>query len=192
MSHIRKRVYAVLSGIPLISIFLFGLSAVLAYLFIFGFIWGAGYYPTPAKEIDNAGELLEPNKGSEIYDLGCGFGKVIFRLARKYPEAKFIGVDVDPLKYVWCQIALRVNHLGGRVTFLRKNLLDVDLSNATGIFVFLSEETSIMEHLKEKIFRETSPNTRIASYIHGFKSWEPSEERGGVALYIVTQKEAQD
>lgn len=178
-----------MSGITLISIFLFGLSAVLSYLFIFGFIWGAGYYPTPSKEIDNAGELLEPKKGSEIYDLGCGFGKVIFRLARKYPEAKFIGVDVDPLKYAWCRIAIHFSHLGGRVTILRKNLLDVDLSNATGIFVFLSEETSIMEHLKEKIFSETSPGTRIASYIHRFKSWKPSEEKGSVSLYIVTQKE---
>src|SRR5208283_5692092 len=133
---------------PLLSIALFVVAGILTYLFVVGFIWGAGYYPTPKKEIINAGELLEIKPGSTIYDLGCGFGKVVFTLARRYPESKFIGVDIDPVKTRWCNFAVRFGGFSNRVKIIRQNILRVDLSDATGVYIFLSNETRIMARLR--------------------------------------------
>ncbi|MHB8568185.1 MAG: methyltransferase [Nitrososphaerales archaeon] len=168
---------------PVISIFLFSLAIVIAYLFVSGFIWGAGYYPTPKREIDNAGYLLDPKPGTSIFDLGCGFGKVVVMLAAKYPEANFVGVEVDPLKYLWCKMMINLHHLDNRVRVVRENLLDVDISSASGIFVFLSEETSIMEKLQKKIMKEAKPGIKVVSYVHKFRSWEPSAQKGRARLY---------
>lgn len=177
---------------PIISIALFVLAGAVAYLFIFGFVWGAGYYPTPKNEILIAGELLDPKPGSTIYDLGSGFGKVVMTLASKYRYARFVGVDIDPLKYWWSVFEARRRGLEGNVTILRRNLLQVDLSDASGIFIFLSADTRIMRDLHKKILREVKPGTHIVSYVHKFKSWAPSLERGNVRLYVVPPKDLRD
>ena len=128
---------------PLVSIVLFVIAGILTYLFVVGFIWGAGYYPSPKKEIINAGVLLDIKPGSTIYDLGCGFGKVVFTLAKKYPESKFVGVDIDPVKTRWCNFALKLNGLS-QVRIIRQNILRANLSDASGVYIFLSEETKII------------------------------------------------
>jgi SAM-dependent methyltransferase len=171
--------------IPLLSIALFIAAGIMTYLFVVGFIWGAGYYPTPNKEIINAGELLEIKPGSTIYDLGCGFGKVVFTLAKRYPESKFLGVDIDPVKTGWCNFAVKLSGFSGRVRIIRQNILGVDLSDATRVYIFLSEETRIMEHLREKMFDEMKPGSLVVSYVHRFQSWEPSAQKGDLRLYIV-------
>jgi len=42
-----------------------------------------------------------------------------------------------------------------------------------------------MTELQKKIARETRPGTRVVSYIHKFRSWTPTQERGNVRLYVV-------
>ena len=174
---------------PLLSIALFAVAGVLTYLFIFGFVWGAGYYPSPKKEILEAGDLLEIKAGSTIYDLGCGFGKVVFTLARRYPDTKFVGVDIDPLKISWCKLVVRLEGLSNQVRIVRRNMLQVNLSEGSGVYVFLTEETKIMEYLKEKMFREMKPGTRVVSYVHKFHSWEPSVQKGSLRLYVIPSPE---
>ena len=170
---------------PLVSIVLFAVAGIMTYLFVVGFIWGAGYYPTPKKEIIKAGELLDIRAGSTIYDLGCGFGKVVFTLAKRYPESKFVGVDIDPVKTGWCNFAIRLGGFSSRVRIIRQNILRVNLSDATGVYIFLSQETRIMEYLKEKMFNDMKPGSSVVSYVHRFQSWEPSAQNGDLRLYIV-------
>jgi len=177
-----------LTAIPLVSLLLFGSAIIIGYVFVFGFAWGAGYYPTPAKAIDDAGKLLDPKEGDRVFDLGCGFGKVVLRLAKRYPNVYFTGVEVDPIKFLWCKLAIRANHLGGRVEVVRENLLRMDLSDASGIFVFLSRETSIMDRLQKKVFAETREGTKVVSYVHKFKHWTPSERVGETSLYVVPRR----
>ncbi|HZW56682.1 MAG TPA: class I SAM-dependent methyltransferase [Nitrososphaerales archaeon] len=171
--------------VPIISIALFVFAGAIAYLFVFGFVWGAGYSPTPKKEILAAGELLDPKPGSIVYDLGSGFGRVVMTLGSKYRETRFVGVDIDPLKYWWSASEVKRRDLTRNVAIIRRNLLQVDLSDASGIFIFLSADTKIMTELQKKIARETRPGTRVVSYIHKFRSWTPTQERGNVRLYVV-------
>src|SRR5271157_4359998 len=112
-------------ALPLVSDLLFILAGVLTYLFVVGFIWGAGYYPSPKNRIIAAGKLLDIKPGSRVYDLGCGFGKVVFTLAKEYPDSKFVGVDIDPLTASWCSFAVKLKGLSNQVEIVRQNILKV-------------------------------------------------------------------
>ncbi len=170
--------------IPLVSLLLFGLGIFLAYFFLSGFIWGAGYYPTPKKEIDHIAKLLNLKEGSTFYDLGSGFGGMIISMAERY-NVSCVGVEIDPLKCWWSNMAIRSKKLSRRVSILQENLLDADLQNAERIFIFLSPETRIMARLQEKIFAESKPGTRIVSYVHRFQGWKAEQSLGELHLYCV-------
>jgi len=34
-------------------------------------------------------------RGGDVLDVGCGTGEIIVRLAAKYPEARFTGIDLE-------------------------------------------------------------------------------------------------
>ena len=166
-----------------LSLLLFLLAGVLAYFFLGGFIWGAGFQPTPRSEVEKAGEMLGLKDGMVVYDLGSGFGEVVIQLAKKYP-IRCVGVEIDPLKSWWSKQLVKRNHLEDRIEIVKKNLLEVDLSRADAIFVFLSGGTKIMEELKKKIFAEMKSGTKIVSYAHKFgDDWLPSQEIGDLRLY---------
>ncbi len=170
--------------ILLVSIALFAMAGFLAYLFVSGFIWGAGYFPTSSGEIDNVIRLMNLKEGSTFLDLGSGFGRMILSIAKK-SRVNSVGIEIDPLKCAWTNLMIRSKGLSSRVKVIRQNLLSADIRNADGIFVFLSNETSIMEKLEEKIEHEASPDVRVVSYIHRFKNWAPEASEGDLYLYTL-------
>jgi SAM-dependent methyltransferase len=172
-------------AIPLVSLAFFVLAGAVAYFFLGGFIWGAGYYPTSRKEIERVAQLLELREGSVFYDLGSGFGRMIIAMAERY-DVHCVGVEIDPVKYWWTKLMVRLKNLAGRVTVLHKNLRNADLRNAEKIFIFLSPETDIMSKLKEKILSECKPGTRIVSYVHRFQDWPAEQSAGELSLYSVS------
>jgi SAM-dependent methyltransferase len=183
------------AGLPAESVLLFCLAILVGYVFLSGFIWGAGYYPTARKEIDSIAHLfgLEERKGAvavvepkfTLYDLGSGFGRVILSIAEKY-RACCVGVEIDPIKCWWSRLAIERKGLRRDAKVIRSNILDVDLSSADAVFVFLSEETNIMERLRQKLFREMRPGSRVVSYIHRFPGgWAPEQTSGKLSLYII-------
>ena len=159
-------------------------AGVIAYYFLSGFIWGAGYAPTSRKKIAKVADLLDLKSGQTFYDLGCGYGRMIFAIAESY-NVKCVGVEVDPLKCWWIRFMTRRKKLEDKVTIIHSNFFDVNLENAENVFVFLSNTTSIMKKLKEKLFREMKPGGRVVSYVHRFSDWPPDRVGGDLFLYSI-------
>jgi len=173
--------------LPLVSYLLFALAAFIGYFFLSGFIWGAGYYPTSAKEIDTVVRLLDLKPNWQFYDLGSGYGRMIIRVAQK-SGAHAVGVEVDPIKVWWTRRTIRRKGLEKQVEVIRSNFLDLNLADADAIFVFLSSEGKIMDRLYSKINLECRPGTKIVSFEHKFKSWESTQNEGRLFLYQVTKQ----
>ncbi len=171
---------------PPLTIFLWSLAVVIAYYFLSGFIWGAGYAPTSGKEIENVAELLEIKNGDTFYDLGCGYGRMIFTIAKRH-NANCVGVEIDPLKCWWIKLMIRQKKLEGRVRVVHGNFLDVDLKDVEKAFVFLSTATPIMKKLREKMFQEMKAGAVVVSYTHRFKDWLPQKTQGKLFLYRVPE-----
>jgi len=148
-------------------------------------VWGAGFQPTPREEIEKAGRMLGLKKGVQVYDLGSGFGRVVIELAKKY-RVKCVGIEIDPIKYWWSKQAVKRNHLTDKIVIKRKNLLEVDLSSADAVFVFLSGGTRIMSRLEKKILSEMKQGSKVISYSHRFdRDWEADRQEGELFLYTV-------
>lgn len=49
---------------------------------------------TPYSELRKILFLLSPSRGSKIVDLGAGYGRMGFVLARHYPDATFVGYEI--------------------------------------------------------------------------------------------------
>jgi ubiquinone/menaquinone biosynthesis C-methylase UbiE len=168
-----------------ISIILFCFAAFIGYFFLSGFIWGAGYYPTSKKEIDSVGRLLDIKEGFRFYDLGSGYGRMIITISERF-KARSTGVEIDPIKCWWTKRVIKKKNMTESVRVLSSNFLNVDLRDADGIFVFLTRETKIMEKLREKIFRECRPGTKVVSFEHRFKGWVPINTEGKLFLYLTS------
>lgn len=173
--------------LPLVSLVLFCIAGVIAFYFFSGMIWGVGYTPTSYNEIDRAARTLDLKVGDTLYDLGCGYGRVIFRMAQKF-GTNCVGVEADPLKCWWIRYMIKRKKLEGKVRLIPSNLLDVDLKDVDNVFIFLTKLTRIMARLRVKMLREMKPGARIVSYVHRFDDWEPTESLGELYVYTISTK----
>lgn len=172
----------------LVAIAAVALAAAIAEVFLSGLIWGAGYSPSPHKTVvrmlDAAGVL----EGTKVYDLGSGFGGVVFEAARRY-GATCVGVEIDPLKCWWSRWAAKRKQLDGKVEIRRKNLFDVDVSDADVVFLFLYPP--VMKKVKEKLLKQMKPGKVVVSRSYRLPGWEPevADEKLGAYLYRVPPRE---
>lgn len=74
--------------------------------------------------------------GARILDLGCGGGWSTLALARAYPDAAVVGVDIDEPSVVAARAAAETAGLGERVTFVLADGQDVPGAPYDAAFAF--------------------------------------------------------
>lgn len=127
---------------------------------------GVPFVPTSKRLVRDIFKKFRMTKNDVFYDLGCGDGRLVFYVAKKY-GCRAVGVEVNPLLHCFARLVKKITKTDN-VFFLKKNIFKVDLQEATVIYLFLFPE--IIERLKNKILKECK-NVRIIS--HGFviKGW---------------------
>jgi SAM-dependent methyltransferase len=139
-------------------------AAILAILGVISVMWtdrrGAPWVPTKLGKARRMLEMAEVGPGDVVYDLGCGDGRLIILAARRY-GARAVGIEIDPLRYAWCQALITVLGLRGRVRVIYGDLFSKDLGEADVVTCYLLQETN--RKLQEKFVRELRPGTRIVS-----------------------------
>ena len=76
-----------------------------------------------------------------VYDLGCGDGRVVVAAAVIY-KCKAVGVDIDPACVKKSQANVTLNNVGQRCTIVEGDILKVDFSKATVVYIYLQPELS--------------------------------------------------
>jgi len=173
-------------SIPLISILIWAFAAAIAYYFLGGFLWGAGYAPTNRTEIEKVARFLDLKEGKTFYDLGSGYGRMVIAIAQNC-NVNCIGVEMDPVKCWWTTFMIKRKKLEDKVKIIQSNIFGVNLSEAENVFVFLSNSTQIMKNLREKMFREMKPGAHVVSYVHRFEDWTPEKVEGSLYLYSIPE-----
>lgn len=163
---------------------MFAAAGIIAFYFLGGFLWGAGYAPTSSKEIEKIAQLMDLKEGDTFYDLGCGYGRMIFATAQKY-HVSSIGIEADPVKCAWIRFMIGRKKLQNRVRLIQSDFFKVNLGDATNVFIFLSKATRVMKRLQDKMLGEMKPGAHVVSYVHKFDNWEPKEKLGSLYLYEV-------
>ncbi len=114
---------------------------------------------------------VDVNADDVVYDLGSGDGRIPITAALLF-HAKAVGIEIDRSRYYYSLYKRFILRLGNKVTFLHKNIFDVDLSEATVVVMYLLQETN--EAIADKLLRELKPGTVIISGAFNFPEWEPS------------------
>ena len=118
-----------------------------------------------------------------VYDLGCGDGRIVIASARR--GARGVGIDMDPMPLRMARDGARRAGVAHRVRFIRGDLFQADLRNATVVMLYLSPEVN--RRLMPKLLAELPAGARIVSHKFGMgDSWAPQQtvRAGDSTLYL--------
>ncbi len=130
----------------------------------------APYVASPQEIIDLMLESAGVKPGEMVYDLGCGDGRIVVTAVNKF-RAKAVGVELNPeLARSASDMIFRLG-LQNHATIIRGNLLDVDISPADVVTLYLL--TSSNEKLRPKLEKSLKPGARVVSHDYAVRGWKP-------------------
>ena len=142
---------------------------------------GAQWVPTSMSTVDKMLDIAEVGPDDLVYDLGCGDGRIIVAAAKRF-GARAVGIEIDPLRYLWCQALIAVLGLRGRVKVIFGNFFTQDLSDADIVTCYLLQVTN--EKLEVKLKEDLRPGTRVVSNYFTFPGLIKVRESGDARLYL--------
>ncbi len=149
---------------------------------------GSPWVPTTFKMVHKMLDLAEIQPNELLYDLGCGDGRISVIAARKY-KAKVVGIEINPLLWLWCQIVITIFGLRSRVKVILGSFYNQDLSDAEVVACYLLPNTN--KKLESKLLRELRPGTRVISNTFLFYQVRLAKRDGKALLYIFSPENTQ-
>jgi predicted RNA methylase len=129
------------------------------------------FVPTPHFVADDMLRLADVGSSDVVYDLGSGDGRIAVIAAQKY-GAEAVGIELDPSLVDLSRQVAADAALSGKVRFIEGDLFDTDISGATVVTLFLSQDINLK--LEQKL-RALRPGTRIVSRQFPIGSWTPDK-----------------
>ena len=127
------------------------------------------FIPTPYSSLSLIQRRLAVKKGDVVYDIGCGDGRVLFYCARRHPDARFIGLELNPFFVFWMQVRKFLTRTTN-VEIRRENIFTAEMSDATKIYAFL------LQDLTDKFFSAGRfPGVRVVSRAYQISRATPVE-----------------
>ena len=146
------------------------------------------FVPTKQDKLDSIVSAMQLAPEDVLYDLGCGDGRMLIT-AVKHGCRKAVGVDMDPIMTKRCEEAVAAAGLGDRITVLLADMMELDFSEATVIYVFLLEKAlDLLQPRLLQLFAEGRLRL-VATTLFDFKSLSVRKEENkqfGYYLYYRT------
>lgn len=164
------------------------LGVIILLLMILSWVWPpdspwSPWWRTNKRTARAMCELAKVGKEDIVYDLGSGDGTAL-RVAVKEFGAKGVGIEIDLLRFFISSMLLHSNKLSDKVQIRRKNFFDVDISDATVIFVYLVPKA--LNRLLPKFKKELKKGTRIVSYRYEINlPLKKYDKENDIRLYII-------
>jgi hypothetical protein len=130
------------------------------------------YVKTPQAVVDAMLAIAGVRETDFLYDLGSGDGRIPITAAQRY-GARGLGVDYDPYLVEESTRNARAAGVGNRVSFVQKNIFEMDLSPATVVTMYLLPAVNI--ELRPKLLATLRPGTRVVSHDWDMGDWEPDD-----------------
>jgi len=131
------------------------------------------FVPTPPDVVEAMLKLGGVKQGDVLYDLGCGDGRIVVMAAQKF-GARGTGIDIDPARIREARENARQAGVTDRVRFLRQNLFDADVHDATIVTLYLLPDVNLK--LRPILLRQLKPGTRIVSHQFDMGDWQPDKK----------------
>jgi SAM-dependent methyltransferase len=116
--------------------------------------------------------ISEHAAGKNFYDLGCAYGALAVRIKRKFPDLAVCAVDDDPLRIFVGRIRAFIFRCN--VTFLRKNIFELDVRDADVVYTYLWYDH--MPPLEKKLQKELKQGAIVITNTSHFPTWRPMKK----------------
>lgn len=153
-------------NIVLVILFLISISAFLS-IFWYSCRYGISPMPTTTKVAKELLSLIPKSIHGNIYELGSGWGGLAFRLAKEHTYCQISGYEISIVPWLYSWIKQKILYKKySNLKFLRKNFLNVSLSDAKVIVCYLYP--TAMNKLKIKCDKEHFTNHEVFLLTHTF------------------------
>jgi 16S rRNA A1518/A1519 N6-dimethyltransferase RsmA/KsgA/DIM1 with predicted DNA glycosylase/AP lyase activity len=129
------------------------------------------FVQTPKSIVRQMLLLAGLRRGEILFDLGAGDGRILVEAAREF-GARATGIEIDPERV--SRIRERLKSTGIKAGIIQADFMDVDLSSADVVAIYLSE--SVNAKLAPKLERELKANARVVSLDYCLPGWVPEKE----------------
>ena len=136
------------------------------------YCWLTGISPVSStfkssRSIINA---VSPKQQGVICELGAGWGRLAFSLARRCPKSKVVAYELSPVP--WMFLKMRAFLFGPRnLKIKRRIFFEDDLSKASLVVCYLYP--GAMAKLSTKLMLELQPNAEVISNTFEIPKWTP-------------------
>lgn len=131
----------------------------------------APYVPSPQTIVDRMLEAAQIKPGETLFDLGCGDGRVLIAAAQRF-RAKAVGVELSPKMAKLAKDQIQHANLQASAKVVEGNLLDVDLSSADVVTLYLLTESN--SRLRPNLEKYLKPGARVVSHDFEIRGWKTS------------------
>ena len=132
-------------------------------------------------------QLAGLKPGEVLYDLGSGDGKILIAAAKEY-GARAVGIEIRKDLVEESRRKIKELRLDDRVTVIHGDVMEVDISDADVITLYLTDSGN--EKLKPKLEKNVKPGARIVSNSFRIPGWDPVQvsEAGWYKVYLYVKK----
>ncbi|MEI8125423.1 MAG: class I SAM-dependent methyltransferase [Parachlamydiaceae bacterium] len=144
--------------------------SVVTFIVYWSWLNGISPMPTSSKAKKTLLKALPPGVRGNVYELGSGWGTLVFPLATHYPYSRIIGHETSPIPYLVSKMWLVISR-APNVTLKRQSFHCVRLDDASLIVCYLYPKA--MSQLRLKFEDELKPGTWIVSNTFAIPGWAP-------------------
>jgi SAM-dependent methyltransferase len=130
------------------------------------------YVPTPQNVVEKMLDMAQVGPNDIHLDLGSGDGRIAIAAAKR--GATSTGVDIDPDRIAEANDNAKKAGVDNKVKFIRGNLFEMKLSDATVLTMYLLERVNAQ--LRPRILDELKPGTRVVSHAFTLGEWLADEK----------------
>ena len=117
-------------------------------------------------------DLADLNATSVLFDLGCGDGRICLEASKSF-QCRSVGCEIEEKLITAFQKSVADAHLEDKVTIVHGDLLELDLSQATVIVLYLLPEA--VELIKPKLIDCLLRGVTVICNTWGPKPLPPSQ-----------------
>lgn len=132
---------------------------------------GLPFVSTPRWAVIWLKENLQLKPSDVVYELGSGSAMVMAVLARRHPDTKFVGMEIQWWPHLLAKWRCRKLK---NVVLVRGDVFRHNLSPATTVYGFYI--TNFMARLEKYLDEQLRPGTTVVSYGFNFPNWKIVEE----------------
>ncbi|MCL4397549.1 class I SAM-dependent methyltransferase [Patescibacteria group bacterium] len=127
----------------------------------------APWIPIKNSELERLGKVLKLKPTDTFYELGCGDGRVVRFVAKKF-GCKSVGIELNPFLYA----TSRLLQASRRERYVLGDLFAQDLSPASCVYLYGLPRT-INKRVQAKLETELPVGATVISYGFLFQKWQP-------------------